>query len=286
MVSINESCIKACQQCFIDCQICLARMAGKQSDNDCPNCCMQCMEACLICIKFLVGGTKFTKEYCLLCAEVCEWCAEQCQQHEHDHCKVCAASCLTCAHECREYAAKSLRQNLSDMNLKKHLIDKGGVQKIRTLIEEPRIVMMATRLNRFPYSARPKTPRYVHPMTIHKIDDSGDLWFFTSKQNSNFEDIQRNKNVQVIYSNEREQKYVSILGKAAYIKDKQKINELWNPFLQSWFEHQDNPDMALLNVGMQNAYYWDCLNSKLIPCFKKLGSNNRRIRSNWEKTPI
>ncbi|WP_246126027.1 four-helix bundle copper-binding protein [Bizionia myxarmorum] len=36
---------------------------------------------------------------------MCEWCAKQCSQHDHDHCQVCAASCLACAEACNEYAA-------------------------------------------------------------------------------------------------------------------------------------------------------------------------------------
>jgi hypothetical protein len=105
MIRNYESCIKACQQCWIDCRYCLAQMAGKQSDNDCPKCCLLCVDACLICIKFMVAEGPLTKEYCRLCAEICEWCAEQCEQHDHDHCKACAESCIACAQECRKLIA-------------------------------------------------------------------------------------------------------------------------------------------------------------------------------------
>ena len=105
MITNYESCIKACQECFIECQNCLVQMAGKESMNDCPLCCIQCIEACLVAIKFMIADSKFTPEYCRLCALICEWCAEQCNQHEHEHCKICAASCLACAKECRKHAA-------------------------------------------------------------------------------------------------------------------------------------------------------------------------------------
>lgn len=105
MMTEYEKCIKACRLCFLDCQKCAVQMAGKESGNDCPNCCLQCLDACLLCIKFLFAGSQFSKAYCLLCAEVCDWCAQQCQVHDHDHCKVCAASCVICADACRAYAA-------------------------------------------------------------------------------------------------------------------------------------------------------------------------------------
>ncbi len=105
MITNYESCIKACQQCWLDCQNCLTQMAGMDSDNECPKCCLECIEACQICIKLMVADSKFVPEYAQLCAAVCEWCADQCKQHEHDHCKVCAAACMACAHECRKHAA-------------------------------------------------------------------------------------------------------------------------------------------------------------------------------------
>jgi len=80
-------------------------MIGKESKNDCPRCCLQCVEACQICIKYMIADSRFVKDYCLLCAQVCEWCAEECAQHDSEHCQKCAASCLACAAECRTYAA-------------------------------------------------------------------------------------------------------------------------------------------------------------------------------------
>ncbi|KAB1067761.1 four-helix bundle copper-binding protein [Tamlana haliotis] len=62
---------------------------------------MLCVEACMLFIKFMIADSPFAKKYCRLCAEVCEWCAQQCQQHDHEHCQACAAACTKCAQECR-----------------------------------------------------------------------------------------------------------------------------------------------------------------------------------------
>ncbi|MDD7886591.1 four-helix bundle copper-binding protein [Flavivirga sp. 57AJ16] len=53
----------------------------------------------------MLADSPFVKKYCRLCAEICEWCAAQCKQHDHEHCKVCAASCMACAQECRVHMA-------------------------------------------------------------------------------------------------------------------------------------------------------------------------------------
>ncbi len=94
-------CIEACQACAIDCELCLTTMVGVESQNDCPLCCYECIESCLQCVRALVRRSNFTELYCKLCAEICEWCAKQCEEHDMDHCQRCAISCRHCANECR-----------------------------------------------------------------------------------------------------------------------------------------------------------------------------------------
>ncbi len=105
---INPSyvrCIEACQQCLIDCQVCLTKMATKESMNDCPYCCLQCIESCQVCLKMMAADSQWAAAYCRLCAEICTYCAEQCGAHDHDHCQRCAESCRACAAACREVAS-------------------------------------------------------------------------------------------------------------------------------------------------------------------------------------
>ena len=94
-------CIAACQECLIDCQACLAAMATKESMNDCPRCCVDCVDACLIAVKFMASDSKYAKQYCSLCADICDWCAAQCAEHDHAHCQKCAESSRKCAEACR-----------------------------------------------------------------------------------------------------------------------------------------------------------------------------------------
>lgn len=98
-------CIEACQRCLVDCQNCLSIMATEQSDNDCPRCCMECIDSCLVCIKSMAADSRFAGRYAAICADICDWCAEQCEAHDHDHCQRCAESCRKCAEECRKIAA-------------------------------------------------------------------------------------------------------------------------------------------------------------------------------------
>jgi hypothetical protein len=99
------TCIEACQRCALDCENCLSEMMGKPSDNDCPACCRECIETCILCTQAMARQSRFADQYCGICADVCDWCAEQCGEHDHDHCQKCAESCRACAEACREMAA-------------------------------------------------------------------------------------------------------------------------------------------------------------------------------------
>lgn len=100
-----KACITVCQLCALECEICLQKMMGKNSHNDCPACCYECLELCLLCMRALARNSPYAKDYCTLCAAVCDWCQEQCSAHNMDHCRQCAESCRECAEECRKLAA-------------------------------------------------------------------------------------------------------------------------------------------------------------------------------------
>jgi general stress protein 26 len=145
------------------------------------------------------------------------------------------------------------------MSNKSNTKDTEKLEKIRSLIDEEKVVMMATRLEKIPFS--------VCPMTLQKIDKQGDLWFFSSKESSHFADIEYDNRVQIMYSDDKKQKYISIYGNATHIVDKQKIDELWNPSLTKWFEGKDDPNLVLLNLNIINTYYWNTEKNERISFF-------------------
>ncbi|MGB3799860.1 MAG: hypothetical protein WA952_08575 [Lewinella sp.] len=64
-------CLEACQRCLIDCKVCLAKMAGKESmtaegsseaNSDCPWCCIQCIEVLEASIGLMAADSKFAAE--------------------------------------------------------------------------------------------------------------------------------------------------------------------------------------------------------------------------------
>lgn len=145
------------------------------------------------------------------------------------------------------------------MNERNYRENEEGLRKIRTLIDEQKTVMIASQLDKTPFS--------VCPMILQQMDDKGDLWFFTSKDSALYKDIEKDNRVQIIYSDERKQKYLSMFGNATHIIDREKREELWNHTMLKWFTGKEDPDLALLSVNLQNSYFWDSENNKPVPFF-------------------
>jgi general stress protein 26 len=103
------------------------------------------------------------------------------------------------------------------------------------------------------------------PMSLNgDVDDSGNLWFFTSSNSHKASEIERTPNVNVSFIDTDQQHYISISGTAELVRDKQKIKELWKPILKAWFpDGPDQPDVALLKVKVSKAEYWDTPSSTI-----------------------
>jgi general stress protein 26 len=103
------------------------------------------------------------------------------------------------------------------------------------------------------------------PMSTQEAEFDGDLWFFTSDKTHKVDEIEADSRVNVSYSKPDDNVYVSVSGTAAIVKDRAKIEELWNPVLKAWFpEGLDDPTLCLLKVSVEEAEYWDSSNSTLV----------------------
>lgn len=103
------------------------------------------------------------------------------------------------------------------------------------------------------------------PMSTQEMDDSGDLWFFTSDQTHKVEEIEKDSRVNAAYSKPSDNVYVSISGTAELSKDREKIEELWNPVLKAWFpDGLEDPHLSLLKIRIESAEYWDSPSSTLV----------------------
>ena len=91
-----------------------------------------------------------------------------------------------------------------------------------------------------------------------EVDQEGNLWFFTSASSHKVSEVSRTPKCNAGFAAPDDNRYVSISGTAELVKDKSKIEELWKPELKAWFpEGAEQPDLALLRVGIEKAEFWD-----------------------------
>jgi general stress protein 26 len=103
------------------------------------------------------------------------------------------------------------------------------------------------------------------PMATQQAEFDGDLWFFTAIDAPKVAEVRHHSKVNLSYAEPDDQKYVSVSGACEVVRDKKKMEELWNPMYKAWFpKGLDDPNVALLKVSVTNAEYWDAPNGKMV----------------------
>jgi general stress protein 26 len=109
------------------------------------------------------------------------------------------------------------------------------------------------------------------PMTTQNksIDEGAALYFFISRKSEMVQGLQQDNNVNVSYSDPGDDSYVSVSGKAAISEDAAKKEALFSPMAKAWFPGGVNdPDLALLEISIGHAEYWDVKESKMVQLAK------------------
>lgn len=96
------------------------------------------------------------------------------------------------------------------------------------------------------------------PMSTQKIEFDGDVYFFTYEDSNKARHIKSNPRTNLAYSAPDQQTYVSLKGTAETSRDRQKMEELWQPPLKAWFpDGLETPGITLIKVSVETAEYWD-----------------------------
>lgn len=95
-------------------------------------------------------------------------------------------------------------------------------------------------------------------LTANLKSFDGTLWFFSKKDSFKNHDLENDQHVNLAYASPEKQKYISISGRGFVSTEKEKMKELWNPILKTWFpEGLDDPEISLIGVKVESAEIWD-----------------------------
>ena len=95
------------------------------------------------------------------------------------------------------------------------------------------------------------------PMTTQGFEEfSGSIWFIGSKSSGLVHSLQLNPSVNLSYSDNSSKNYVSVSGSAALVEDTQKLEQMWSPFYQAYFDSPADPDIQLIQITAHSLEYW------------------------------
>lgn len=100
-------------------------------------------------------------------------------------------------------------------------------------------------------------------------DEDSSLWFFMPRSSGAVADIGADAEVNVVYADTGNDAYVSVSGQARVVDDLARKKQLWNKMTEAWFPGGvDDPDLALVQLRITHADYWETKDSKLTQVFK------------------
>ena len=100
--------------------------------------------------------------------------------------------------------------------------------------------------------------RGVRPMSVREADDAGQLWFLSASDSHKNAEIAANPAVRLYFQKNAHAGFLELEGHAEIITDRERIRDLWNFVLKTWFtEGEDDPRITVIRVIPRRGYYWD-----------------------------
>jgi general stress protein 26 len=144
----------------------------------------------------------------------------------------------------------SINKNQEEKNYEDLQGDK-AIKKLKALVKQSNSCFFTTNIHGNGKIA-------TRPMSVQQVDDHGHIWFLSANDSNKNSEIQRDAGVQLLFKGSDHSDFLSIIGKAEISMDQQKIKELWDPILKTWFtEGKEDPRITVIKVIPEEAYYWD-----------------------------
>lgn len=136
-------------------------------------------------------------------------------------------------------------------NNRKDLVNKEAITKMKELVDKAKTCFFCTHTSGLSHMK-------VRPMSVQKFDEEGNFWFLSSNDSHKNQQIKINNQVQLLFQGSAHSDFLSVNGVATISTDKEKIKELWEPIVKTWFtEGVDDPRITVIKVQLSDGYYWD-----------------------------
>jgi general stress protein 26 len=125
------------------------------------------------------------------------------------------------------------------------------LDRLAGLIERTQVAMLTT--------LGPDGSMRSRPLQTLAMDAEARLWFFVEAPSPKTQEMEAHGHqVCLSYADPEKMCFVSVSGTGHVVRDRERMRELWTPWLQAWFPRgADDPALALLEVRLDKAELWD-----------------------------
>ena len=111
----------------------------------------------------------------------------------------------------------------------------------------------------------------IRPMNVRKVDDEGVLWFLSASDSHKNQELDRTSEVVLLFQGSTHSDFLQLSGIASVSRDPEKIKELWEPVLKTWFtEGVDDPRITVIKVVPDQGHYWDNKHGNMVAGIKMM----------------
>lgn len=126
-----------------------------------------------------------------------------------------------------------------------------AVAKIKELVKKAETCFFCTEI------ATPGSST-ARPMSVQEVDDSGDLWFLSADDSHKNLEVAADPSVKLYFQGSAHSHFLFIKGRASISYDRERIKELWEPIIKTWFTGGvDDPRISIIRVTPIVGHYWD-----------------------------
>ena len=141
-------------------------------------------------------------------------------------------------------------------------------QKLWSLIKDIQVAMLTTDDG---------THLRSRPMVASQKEFDGTLYFLTRASSPKAAEVGTKERVNVSYADAHKQNYVSLSGHAHLVRDRATVDAHWSEPARTWFpKGKDDPDLAVLQVEIEEAEYWDAPSSTMLYAYGYVESGSHR----------
>lgn len=147
-----------------------------------------------------------------------------------------------------------------------NLMGQEAIEKLKDMVDKIDMGMMGTYQEGSEFI-------YAVPMSRQELDEQGNIWYLLSSESETYHNLEKNKNLSILFSDTSNFNFLSLNGQAEISQDQARIDKYWNKMVEVWFEKgKEDPRIRVLKVVPSEAHYWDNKTNKLVTMFKVLSS--------------